>query len=101
MNLEQNKLVSTPIDALISLAKLSELSLAYNSLKRLQMSGPQDDEAMRMPSLKKLDLSFTRAERTNICQLLDLAPKLDHLGKIGTRLQMQAITRELRGHFRQ
>ena len=30
-----------------------------------------------------MDLSFTKAERNNVCQILDLAPKLVHLVYLG------------------
>jgi Leucine-rich repeat (LRR) protein len=84
LNLEQNRLVSVPVDSLSSLSNLQSLSLAYNSLKRLEMSGPQStDDSIQMKALTKLDLSFSKAERTNICQLLDLAPKLEHLVYLG------------------
>jgi Leucine-rich repeat (LRR) protein len=84
LNLEENRLVSVPVDSLSSLSNLQSLSLAYNSLKRLEMSGPQStDDSIQMKALTKLDLSFSKAERTNICQLLDLAPKLEHLVYLG------------------
>ena len=46
------------------------------------MSGPQTDDS-HLQSLNQLDLSFTKAERNNVCQILDLAPKLVHLIYLG------------------
>ena len=84
LNLQQNRLVSVPVDSLSTLSHLQSLSLAYNSLKRLEMSGPpgQTDSA-QLKSLTQLDLSFTKAERNNVCQILDLVPKLVHLIYLG------------------
>ena len=76
LNLAQNRLLSVPVDSLAPLVLLQSLSLAYNSLKRLEMSA---DDSINLSALSQLDLSFTRAERNNVCQLLNLAPKLNHL----------------------
>ena len=55
-----------------------------SSLKRLEMSGPPQTESQsQLKSLNQLDLSFTKAERNNVCQILDLAPKLVHLVYLG------------------
>ena len=84
LNLEQNRLVSVPVDSLSPLSLLQSLSLAYNSLKRLEMSGPQRGTGeSKLGSLIQLDLSFTKAERNNVCQILDLAPKLVQLIYLG------------------
>ena len=83
LNLEQNRLVSVPVDSLSPLRLLQSLSLAYNSLKRLEMSGPQRSDDSKLQSLIQLDLSFTKAERNNVCQILDLAPKLVQLIYLG------------------
>ena len=84
LNLQQNRLVSVPVDALSSLSHLQSLSLAYNSLKRLEMSGPfLSTEGSQLKSLTQLDLSFTKAERNNVCQILDLVPKLVRLKYLG------------------
>ena len=48
------------------------------------MSGPPQTESQsQLKSLNQLDLSFTKAERNNVCQILDLAPKLVHLVYLG------------------
>ena len=65
------------MDSLTPLVLLQSLSLAFNSLKRLEMSAT--DDSVSLSSLSSLDLSSTRAERNNVCQLLNLAPKLNHL----------------------
>ena len=58
--------------------------MSPNSLKRLEMSGPPQIESQsQLKSLNQLDLSFTKAERNNVCQILDLAPKLVHLVYLG------------------
>ena len=58
--------------------------MSPNSLKRLEMSGPPQTESQsQLKSLNQLDLSFTKAERNNVCQILDLAPKLVHLVYLG------------------
>ena len=48
------------------------------------MSGPPQMEShSQLKALNQLDLSFTKAERNNVCQILDLAPKLVHLVYLG------------------
>ena len=47
------------------------------------MSGPQRSDDAKLQSLIQLDLSFTKAERNNVCQILDLAPKLVQLIYLG------------------
>ena len=44
---------------------------------------PQLENQSQLKSLNQLDLSFTKAERNNVCQILDLAPKLVHLVYLG------------------
>ena len=55
LNLAQNRLVSVPVDSLSPLALLQSLSLAYNSLKRLEMTA---DDSINLSSLSQLDLRY-------------------------------------------
>lgn len=87
LDISQNRLAAVPVDSLSRLVNLMYLSLAYNSLQRLEMSASRD---YQLPSLSSMDLSHTRAERINVCHLLDLAPKLEHLTYLGNPVHQLA-----------